>query len=358
MSTLIANLCLILATLVFCIVFTPLFHTKISQSNDQGASGYVVIIVFLIHLVFLGLVALTYLAIARHGGLDWVSKNGVLRFMIVAVALLSVVSISAMSVASRFVDGSEMGIVHLLFRVAPIAVLIVVVGSGFILNNPAMHDTIPAPLYKWPMVMLAGCSFIAVLILLTTSFLTKSKGVEESTRNYENSPGIITQRLSELDQLDADADMVRILELSGGLYPTEVREKASVKFKTNPDWQKELIRLLENDQALEAFNFLQSNDVPDKNIFLEPIRTGINAVATRIRHDIQGTNPSEFYNDMFTDEVNRVLRTVEKFEGLGVDYLAAIKEMRLALDEPASKENVRYDCTAVLDSWIQKRQAQ
>ncbi len=61
-----------------------------------------------------------------------------------------------------------------------------------------------------------------------------------------------------------------------------------------------------------------------------------------------------FRKCLWHDEVNRVLQTEEKSEGMGVDYLPTVKELRFALDEPASKKSVKYDCAATLDQWIQK----
>lgn len=95
---------------------------------------------------------------------------------------------------------------------------------------------------------------------------------------------------------------------------------------------------MENDHALEVFSFLAWNEVPDKKLFPKPVRKGVVAVADWIRHSIQGTSPSSFYHDQYSDEVERTLRTVEKFEGLSVDYLPAVREMRAALDEPKVRE--------------------
>jgi hypothetical protein len=240
-------------------------------------------------------------------------------------------------------------------RIAPVLIPIILVGTGFILNNNFLRESLPSVIYKWPLLILdAGC-FIGIVILAINILSTGRSGVQEATRKYESEESIKNNRLAEIESADVSNDMIRLLEFTGGLYPQEVREKAAAKIMTDSSWQKDLIDLMENDHALEVFNFLQSNEVRDKNLFLKPVYDGVMDAAAWIRHMIQGTSPSEFYSDMFSDEVNRVLRTVEKFEGKGVDYLPAVREVRAALDEPRPDQKVKFDCIPVLDEWISSR---
>jgi hypothetical protein len=57
---------------------------------------------------------------------------------------------------------------------------------------------------------------------------------------------------------------------------------------------------------------------------------------------------------MFNWDVERILRTVEKYDGKGYDYLPAMKEVRAALDEPSEMEKPAFDCTPALDKWIRE----
>jgi hypothetical protein len=49
------------------------------------------------------------------------------------------------------------------------------------------------------------------------------------------------------------------------------------------------------------------------------------------------------------------LATADAFQGLGVDYLPAIRTLRTALDEPNEHKRVRFTCVATLDRWIAGR---
>ena len=52
---------------------------------------------------------------------------------------------------------------------------------------------------------------------------------------------------------------------------------------------------------------------------LQPANTGVLYAADWVRDSIRGTSPSCFRANQFSDEVDRVLRMVDKFEGMGVD---------------------------------------
>lgn len=352
MSSLPGNICLVLAALVFSPVFTPLFHSKISTSNDQGASGFMLIFVLLIHLLFLGLVFFTALSIGRHGGFDWISQKSFLRIGLVGIGLLSMVIVSAISVMVRFTDTSGPAMLESLIKIAPTIIFIVVIGAGFILNNEMLSSSIPIVLYKIPLalvsfVCLAGLAYVGI-----SAAATGSVGLEDSTRQYENAPSIKASRISEIEETDINENFTRILGFTGGLYPIDVREKAAAKIKTHSDYQNELIKLLKSDNPIDALGFLSLSEVDDKTLFPEAVNTGILNTAAWIRHSIQGTSPSEFYTDRYSVEVSSALKTADKYEEMGIDFLPAVKELRDALDEPFGGKKVNYDCSPGIEEWI------
>jgi hypothetical protein len=343
-----------LAALVFSPVFTPLFHSKVSTSNDQGASGYMIILVVLIHLVFLGLAFFAGLSIARHGGMDWISSSPLLRTGLFSIGLIAMVIISAISVMSRFANASSPALLELLMKMAPTVIFILVVGMGFILNNDALRTSIPAALYKIPLTLVSILCLSGLLYAGVTLAFSKSPGLEDSTRQYENAPAIQASRISEIEQADITQEFVRVLSLTGGIYPMEVRQKAMAKIKTHPDYQNELVSLLNSDSPMDALSFLSIGEVDDKAIFPEAINTGILNTAAWIRHTIQGTGPSGYYADQYTAEVSSALQAADKYAGMGKDFLQAVKELRSALDEPFAGKEAKFDCIAGLEEWIKK----
>lgn len=354
MSTLPGNILLLLAALVFSPVFTPFFNTKISTSNDQGASGYMMILVLLIHLVFLGLTFFAGLSISRHGGLDWISNRSFIRGSVLGVALGSMVIVSAISVISRFADASSPALLTSLMKIAPTVIFLVVIGGGLILNHESLRSSIPVIICEIPLVLVSILCLSGLIYGGFTAAVSKSPGLEDSTRQYENAPTIMATRLREIDEADITRDFVRILGFTSPLYPPDVRQKAATKVKTHPDYQNELINLLNTDSPMDALSFLSISEVDDKLIFPQAINSGLLNTAAWIRHDIQGTSPSEFYADRYTAEIGSALQTADKYEGMGIDYAPAVKELRSSLDEPFAGKKAKFDCIASLDEWIRK----
>lgn len=352
MSSLSGNICLVLAALIFSPVFTPLFHSRVSTSNDQGASGYMIIFVVFIHLLFLALTVFACMSIDRNGGFNWISQKSGIRTILICLGLLSMLMVSAISVMVRFTGTSGPAILVSLMKIAPAIIFILVIGAGLILNNETLRSSIPIAVYKFP---LAIGSFLCLagLIYGGISIATAEPvGLEDSTRQYEAAPSIKESRLWAIEEADISVDFVRILGFTSGLYPLEVREKAAAKVKTHPDYQNELIRLLKSDHPLDALSFMSFSEVDDITLFPAAIDTGIINAAAWMRYSIQGSSPSEFYADQYTSEVTSILRSADRFEGMGVDFLSSIKEVRSALDEPFGGKQVKYDCTSGLDEWI------
>lgn len=356
MSHLFGNLCLLVAALLAGTLYTPLFQHKMSHGNNEGAGGYMIILVVIVHLLILSSLIFAAFAISRQGGFDWLPAQSVSRFLLIAIGLLSAMSISALCLMSRFVPQTSTDFLTSVMRITPALIMVILIGSGFILLNTSLRQSLPAALYKWPLMLMSVGCLLGVLGFTASIVFAKSYGVQGSTRNYENAPSVISDRLQQIETYDASSDIVTLLELTGNLYPAEVQQKASARIKTNPNWEADLLHLLQTDQALAVFNFLARNDVTDKSRFAGPIKTGIQFAAGWIRATIQGTSSREFYPDMFNDETERILLTVKRFEGPGVDYLPDIKAMRSALDEPIYDKKVKFECIAQLDHWIQAHQ--
>ncbi len=343
MTTLFGNICLALAALVSRELVSSSLHYKPPHGGSGGASAYP-IWMLLIHIALLCLLGLATIAIARKGGFDWVSTNKFFRYLLVAGTVFSAVLTLLMSASVMESPGGESAWLVAASRLVLVAFPVILIASGFVMLNDALRNAVPVFFYKWPLAAVFGAGILCVGVVVYDQISSASEGINEPFRRYENAPAIQADRLEEIQQTDISENMLRMLELTGALYAPAVREKAAEKVRTHPSWEKELLRFMENDHALEVFSFLAWNDVPDKNLFLEPVRKGVLSVADWIRHSIQGTSPSSFYQDQYTDEVERTLRTVEKMEGMGVDYLPAVREVRAALDEPRLGNKQVYDC--------------
>ena len=206
--------------------------------------------------------------------------------------------------------------------------------------------------------------FSVVFLLVVTGCANAGIGfIHENQRNQKvRVEEVIKQQdenhdriLREIDSCDVSKNMVFILVFTDANQDADVRAKAVAKIKTNPKWQQELVNRLQNDWAPEAFNFLASNDVEDPELFREPVKQGATIQAKLIRERIRAcSHPSNFYEGQFLWEVERVLKTVDKFSNKHTDYRPAIKQLRAALDEPSDFEKPAFLCAALLDDWIKE----
>lgn len=352
MSTLFGNICLSVAALVSGTLITSVVGYRPPIGGAGGAEAFPIWIL-LLHIALLCSLGIAAFVIVAHGGFDWIPLHRLGQYLLLGVCVLLAVFTSLMSAFMTNDSGNVPTWIAVLLRYGYIFIPIVLVAAGFMLNNSFLREAVPAALYQWPLAAVLGLSLITAGAGIWDGLHEKS--ARETDMAYENSPNIKAMRLQEIESADINEQMVRILEFARSVYPAEVREKAVAKIKSHPRWQQEIILLLETERARIAIPFLAAYDVEDPKTFAEPVRKGLLTVAADIRHDIQGSLPSQISKDLFSEYVDCALRVAEKFDGNGVDYLPAVREIRAALDEPTGGRHVGFDCIPVLDAWLGAR---
>lgn len=350
--TLFGNICLVLATIIFLVFSTSVFGKDAPRSGD-AAMGYVWGII-MFYLAFFVLMAIVAFAIGLKGGFNWVAEGSGARFLLVSAGLFGGLLTAALSLLMK----GEPGVAALLFRpfyyFAPALIPLTMLIAGAVLLNGDLSGSIPVSVYKIPLTIVfwVGIAGIGIGIAgwiaeSNQNAIRRMEGMQADQARYHQG------YLDEIDSCNVMKDMSRILVYTDANHDQDVREKAVAKVKTNPQWQQELIRLLENLGAEEAFNFLASNEVDDKSLFPQAINTGILATAEWIRKEIKDAyHDHDLYAGQFSWQVERIIRTVNKFEGMGVDFRPAMLELRSALDQKAEVKKPEFQCTSALDQWI------
>ena len=327
---------------------------KAPPRND-GAVGYYWTLIML-NVAFVVVMILAAMIIGTKGGYDWVSAKRSHRFWIVTIALVSALMTTALSSVFKFENGPVPVMIRLYSYFAPWLIPAIMILAGFILLNSSLRTAVPVNVYKWP------------LIFVTVLGLTGAAGavagfIQESMRNKLATIQAYRQRddenhqrmLAEIDSNDVMKNFVFLLVFTGDNQDPEIREKSVAKVKTHPQWQQELIRLLQTDWAPEPFQFLASNEVDDPSLFPEAVREGVLIQSRLIRESIRrASHPSHFYQGQFTWEVDRVIRTVDRYKNKGVDFVPAMRELRAAFDEPSDFEKPKWRCIQLLDDWLKK----
>lgn len=351
--TILGNILLLIACLIVFALNTGAL-AKAPPGGDAGV-GYAWSLIIL-NLAFVIVMILATILIGLKDGFDWVSPTRSTRIWVVSLTLVAVLFTVAMSIMSRHEGGPVPALIKVYSHFVPVAIPLVMIAAGFILLNKPLRGNIPAPVYIWPLVIVAilGVTGAAsgVIGFITQSNRNRAAIIDGIRRdNDENHQ----RMLADIDSNDVMKDMVFILVFTGDNQDPEIRARSVAKVKTHPQWQQELIRILETDWAPEALQFLASNDVDDPSLFLEPVRTGVLTQARLIRESIRNaSHSSHFYPEQFTWEVERVLRTVDRFAGKGVDYTPAVREVREAFNESSEFEKPKWHCLSMLDKWLAK----
>lgn len=341
------NFFLALAALAFLLVCNLIYFTKM-PGGDAGV-GYAWSLLFGI-AGFSVCLAIVTAIIGLQGGFGWVGASGSQRTLLVLGGLILVLIGNGFFMTGEYPHDLPVMLRKIIRPIPAVLPPALLIGAAILLNGK--QTTVSAPAYKLP--IYAGLFFGVLAIgILMVARAQRSAALLQSHAEFTSTTH--QNHLNHIDSTDVSKDMVFLLVYTDANHSGEVREKALAKIKSWPGWQEELVRRLQNDWAPEAFTFLASNEVDDKTIFPEPVRQGVLIQARLIRESIRNCrNPYDLYAGRFTWEVERVLRTVDQFEGMGVDYRPAVQELRQALDEPASFEKPRLAAMAIVDKWLKK----
>lgn len=336
------------ATLIYIGMLTLIYGSH-PRSGEYGV-GYAWILI-LANFGFVLCLAIVTGIIGSKGGFSWVSSDSAFRFVLVLAGFIVVMTGNTFF---SFGEGMEdlPPFVRQIFRYVPAVLPLLLLGSAAILLNDGWRSALPSVAYKLPLtIALAFGAFAIGLILMHSAHNATSRMQAESDfekRNHQN-------YLDNIDAADMMKEMAFILGYTDANHYTDVRERALAKIKSRPDWQEELVRYLKTDWAPDVFTFLASNDVDNKAMFPEPVREGLLIQAKLIREEIRkASHPSHLYSDQFFWQVERALRTADKFTGMGTDFRPAVEEMQKALDEPCDLEKPKFRCSAQLDDWLEK----
>ena len=349
---------LFLAGLVAIPLFTPFFTLKPPGGNDEGATGYLMILVAILHLGFLFFMALATMAIARNGGFDWISERAFVRNGVVWTGLITAVFTLFFCAVSKLTPDDFSAWVQGLLAFGYYFIPITLVTAGFVLLIPSLRAAVPALVYQVPL----GILFVGGLAGAgTVGHALFAASRERSAQRRANIEAVKAEsqqaNLHFIDSCDLKNDFPSLLTFTHRDREPVLRERALARVKSSPDWQQQLVFWLENKGAIEVFTFLSDNDVDDPQRLAEPVKTGVLSIANFVRERIgYKTDASQAHPHEFMSEVTLALRAVQKFEGLGVDFRPAVKDLRAAFDAPCPAGRLRFDCVSDLDAWLNKHQ--
>lgn len=349
--SILGNIFLGIASLILFSLVTS-FYSKPMPGGDAGV-GYAwgIIILNLGFVLCMGIVALI---IGYKGGFEWVSDHKSTRILYVTVSALAVLIFSGMSGLLLDEAGHFSAPLKQLVKVCCLLVPILMILISVILLNDSLKAAFPLAVYKWLSIFIAVISLVGLSSLLLAQIASSAKRqVAMITQSANDMSENDLRILAEIDTCDVINSVGSILVFTGDNQPAKIQNAAVAKIKTNPDWEKNLLTYFETDWAPDVFQFLASNDVDSPSLFEEPVQKGIYIQARLVRERIRRcSHPSHFYPGMFDWDIERVIRTVDKFQSKEIDYLPAMKELRAAMDEPSELDKPKFNSATMLDKWI------
>ncbi|HMQ07578.1 MAG TPA: hypothetical protein PKC30_09775 [Saprospiraceae bacterium] len=339
---LIGNIFLGLAAIIYILICSELVGKPIPD-GDAGV-GWAWSILFT-HFGLLFCYAIVAGIIGWQGKFEWVASTSSARFWLISLGILIAV---LGSMFSLFREGNK--VLIFMGNVLPVLIpLLMLAGLAILLNGGSG--------FKVPLLASAGLGLLPCMLVL---FLSLNNIIENRAQLFEENKNFedrnLQSSLQSIDSCDVMKEMVFILVYTDVHHKPQVRERALTRIRSHPDWQQELIRLLELDWAPQAFTFLASNEVDDPSRFELPVRKGILIQAHLIRKYIQNARGDwDFYPDLFLGDVRRVLKTAERFEKFEFDYKSEVQQIRAALDEPSQYKKPTFLVTKELERWLKKR---
>ena len=341
------NFFLLIATVICAIIFDLLYGNH-SRSGDAGV-GYAWAILFAI-TGFVIVTGISTIIAAKNGGFQWVAYQGSGRSFILFGAFAV-----AMWGAILFCMGSGFGdfpkFLAPLIKALPVLSLISIIASVFVLIN---HSEKLSTNHYWRLPI-----YIAIVIGIIATLISLVARVNQNIQNYQyykqSKNQINENELLHIDTINVYTNFGSLLGSTDRYRDPQIRAKALEKIKSHPDWENELLKYLNSGWFPDVFTFLASNDVLHKDLFANAIIGGIDLQSQSIKKSISSYNYEyELYPEKYSWEIERILRTIEKFKDSGVDYKPAVIRLRAAFNEPTPFDKPDMNAVKLLDKWLKK----
>lgn len=346
-----ANLALMLAVIGYFSLAS--MAGKPTPGGDYGV-GYAFALLFAYTAVAIGISIATAIVLWK-GGFDWVTEKTTWRTSLVISGLIALLIFSFFAAMNN--GGGAPWIMRILGKHTIVWALPPLLLAGFVLVNASLQNIVPAAVWQWA---LKGVVLISAVscVLMVGEWLVNIPIEAAQHAEMRNADDARRQQefLAQIEQNNPKTEMVLILVFTTKYHDKAVREAALAKIKSNPEWQQYLVSRLQTPWASEVFPFLADNDVEDRRLFAEPIKSGILMMAEKFEDSMESTHT--FYDGQFYSETQAILQTIAKFQDLGVDYAPAIRKLRKTLDTPLKsyQQAANLKCIPVLDGWLKKNE--
>jgi hypothetical protein len=350
---------LLVLTLLFYVGLISINITQPRMSGEGGMGYGLALFVFGLGFTLCSL--FLTLCVVWQNGFDWVLVASAGRNILIGFGWLCMAAATFASAAFKWEwhEGEFpqylrwLAVNHGLIWI-PLLMLI----PYFFLLNAEIRASVSPNVYKIPLIIGFSLTTLMGLGLLFGWF--KASAQQQKTRiesRQSDDSRIHDEHLKQISEQKPTDAIVNLMPFTGRFHDEDVRSAALAKVKEKPDWENQLIALLENEYYhTETYTFLDGNKVEHPEKFLEPLNRSILRLADDIYKRIKDTNNlQDWHFEHFG--IERLLRAIdEQFYDKGMDFRPAVLKLQKALNTtpPERFKNVHFTVTPVVNDWLKK----
>lgn len=344
----IGNFALIVASIIYlALTYGTLF--KNPPKGGDAVVGYAWMLIMGGGVISLCLLVTTGM-LAWSGKLEWVNQVPQKRNFLILVGIVMIV-VGYMFFLFGEYPGDLPVFLRSIVRGIPVILPPMLIFASAVLLNTEAGSGHPMA-YKIPIFTGLGAGIIAFIFIISFR-IQRDLAIAKDRIDFNDK--IHNDHLNNIEKTDVSKDMVFLLVYTDSNHPDDVRQKALAKIKSRADWQEELAARLGNDWAPEVFTFLASNEVPDRSLFVDAVKSGVYTQARLIREGIENCRDVyDCYQGRFLYEVDRVLRTVDKFKSSENSFVAEVQSMHRALQQTTDFKKPKFDALKLVENWLSK----
>ncbi|MBI1354280.1 MAG: hypothetical protein GC160_08035 [Acidobacteria bacterium] len=348
----VGNISLALAALLYFVPLQMVLQEGATRRNDGGhfwAAAFVLAPLWL--LAAGGLEAAVW-----RGGLDWTGRGRGWQTAGVLLVCLALAVLTLFSYLGKLGGPEEMPWAARPFAGwAVLAFPLVTLLFGLLTLNPGLSEKIPALAYRAPMAAVAAAGVFACLgMALEGVSALQAEQTRRVQREIARADARDREYLGRVEALDPVADFPELLGFTRRFEADSIREIATAKVESRPDFPEALADALQNGWPDSGLSYLEARPATAerKAALAQPVLAAIRALTGMTRDEIKRTHT--FIPQQFDRQATLIITAADAFQGQGVDYVPAVREYRQALDVEETR-NVRLDARATLDAWLAKQ---
>ncbi len=317
----IGNVCAALAVVIFLWPLQKLLwaHAEKNLSNNDWVTP---ILFALIPLWLLLMGAL--LCATASGGFDWLRVGRPFVYALTAGAAVGLAAASFLAIAMYIRPGF---IPRVIFTpgiyLVPLGTVLLVVLS----LNPGLAPGGPPSWLRWPWAICAALSLVVCVVGFGYWIVSTGTGGLRSIAHRIGNPGPSEQeRLAKISALDPEADFSDLLWQANRNASRAVREAATARLRSHPEFLETLAAVLETGHVEPAVGFLHSATLTtaEQTRLARPARKAMERWVERIPAPNYTTKDNLKRLRRWGAEMFPVL--VQKFAGTGVDFAHVIAD--------------------------------